>query len=36
MRFAPPKVGEHTEEVLHDVLGLEVQDIQRLRDSGAI
>jgi crotonobetainyl-CoA:carnitine CoA-transferase CaiB-like acyl-CoA transferase len=36
MRFAPPNVGEHTEEVLHDVLGLEVDDIQKLRDSGAI
>jgi crotonobetainyl-CoA:carnitine CoA-transferase CaiB-like acyl-CoA transferase len=36
MRFAPPNVGEHTEEVLHDVLGLEVDVIQMLRDSGAI
>ena len=36
MRFAPPKVGEHTEEVLHEVLGLDADAVQQLRDSGAI
>jgi crotonobetainyl-CoA:carnitine CoA-transferase CaiB-like acyl-CoA transferase len=36
MRFAPPKVGEHTEEVLQEVLGLDRDAVERLRDSGAI
>ena len=30
-----PTVGEHTEQVLSDVLGYEDSEIQKLRDDGA-
>lgn len=33
---APPILGQHTAEVLQDHLGMKVQDIQRLKDSGVI
>jgi crotonobetainyl-CoA:carnitine CoA-transferase CaiB-like acyl-CoA transferase len=35
-RQAPPMLGEHTDEVLADVLGLDEDRIGQLRDSGAI
>ncbi len=36
IRFAPPRLGEHTEEVLVDILGYEAKDIPALRKNGAI
>jgi crotonobetainyl-CoA:carnitine CoA-transferase CaiB-like acyl-CoA transferase len=33
---APPLLGEHTEEVLRAVLGLETRQIEELRSSHAI
>ncbi|WP_270886071.1 CaiB/BaiF CoA transferase family protein [Pedococcus sp. 5OH_020] len=36
MRFAPPRVGEHTEEVLEEILGLDGAEIAQLRDSGVL
>jgi formyl-CoA transferase len=35
-RFAPPRHGEHTDAVLHDVLGLSDTEVARLRSEGAI
>lgn len=35
-RHAPPVLGEHTDEVLSEVLGLDGARIRALRDSGAI
>jgi formyl-CoA transferase len=35
-RFAPPRHGEHTDAVLHDVLGLSDTEVARLRREGAI
>ncbi|MEE1922406.1 CaiB/BaiF CoA-transferase family protein [Pseudomonas sp. 148P] len=35
-RNAPPLLGEHTEQVLGGVLGLAVEDIQRLREAGVL
>lgn len=35
-RTAPPRLGEHTDAVLHDVLGLDAARIAALRDEGAI
>ncbi|MNE12709.1 Succinyl-CoA:(R)-benzylsuccinate CoA-transferase subunit BbsF [compost metagenome] len=35
-RHAPPLLGEHTEAVLGQVLGLESGDIARLRDAGVL
>jgi crotonobetainyl-CoA:carnitine CoA-transferase CaiB-like acyl-CoA transferase len=35
-RQAPPLLGEHTDEVLRDTLGLDDQQIAALRASGAI
>jgi len=35
-RNAPPLLGEHTEQILGDVLGLAAVDIQRLRDAGVL
>jgi len=35
-RRAPPLLGEHTEAVLGDVLGLAVEDVQRLREAGVV
>lgn len=31
LRYAPPALGQHTDEVLHEKLGLSAADIQRLR-----
>lgn len=36
LRYAPPVVGEHTDDVLRDWLGYEGEDIARLRASGAV
>jgi formyl-CoA transferase len=36
MDDAPPLLGQHTEEVLRQYLGVTSQDIQRLREEGAI
>ena len=33
---APPVLGEHTDEILGEVLGLDVERIARLRASGAV
>lgn len=35
-RRAPPLVGEHTAEVLHDVLGLENEEVERLKAEGIV
>lgn len=35
-RNAPPLLGEHTEQVLDEVLGLGAEDIQRLREAGVL
>jgi formyl-CoA transferase len=35
-RMGPPVVGEHTDDVLASVLGMDAQEIAGLRDSGAI
>ncbi|MEJ5864416.1 CaiB/BaiF CoA-transferase family protein [Pseudomonas farsensis] len=35
-RHAPPLLGEHTEAVLADLLGLGAGDVQRLRDAGVV
>ncbi|HCN46291.1 MAG TPA: CoA transferase [Pseudomonas sp.] len=35
-RNAPPLLGEHTEQILADVLGLEAGVIQRLREAGVL
>jgi crotonobetainyl-CoA:carnitine CoA-transferase CaiB-like acyl-CoA transferase len=35
-RTPPPRFGEHTDDVLRDVLGLGDDEIQRLRDGGVI
>jgi formyl-CoA transferase len=36
VRHPPPLLGQHTHEVLTDVLGLEADEIARLRESGAV
>ncbi len=35
-RHAPPSLGEHTEEVLGELLGLGQQDVSLLKDEGII
>jgi crotonobetainyl-CoA:carnitine CoA-transferase CaiB-like acyl-CoA transferase len=35
-RTPPPRFGEHTDEVLHEVLGMDEDEIRRLRAIGAI
>jgi crotonobetainyl-CoA:carnitine CoA-transferase CaiB-like acyl-CoA transferase len=35
-RFPPPLMGEHTDAVLTEVLGLSEAEIATLRDAGAI
>jgi crotonobetainyl-CoA:carnitine CoA-transferase CaiB-like acyl-CoA transferase len=34
--LAPPLLGEHTDEVLHEALGLDAEELARLHDSGAL
>ena len=36
MRYAPPTVGEHSDEILRDVLGLDDAEIVRLHESGIV
>lgn len=35
-RTAPPRMGEHTEEVLREVLGADAEEVERLREAGCI
>ena len=35
-RDPPPKLGEHTDRVLHDLLGLSPEEIVRLRQRGVV
>lgn len=35
-RLAPPTIGEHTDSVLHDLLGMDDAEIARLRDEGIV
>ena len=35
-RHPPPKVGEHSDEVLKELLGLDAEEITRLREAGVI
>jgi crotonobetainyl-CoA:carnitine CoA-transferase CaiB-like acyl-CoA transferase len=36
VRLAPPMVGEHTEEILAEVLGYDNETVADLRDRGVI
>ena len=36
VRMAPPTLGQHTDEILHERLGLNAQDINSLRENGSI
>jgi crotonobetainyl-CoA:carnitine CoA-transferase CaiB-like acyl-CoA transferase len=36
MRIPPPQVGQHTDEVLKEVLGIEAAEVEQLRAKGAI
>ncbi|WNJ98546.1 CaiB/BaiF CoA-transferase family protein [Thalassospiraceae bacterium LMO-JJ14] len=35
-RLAPPTIGEHTDSVLHDLLGMDDAEIAKLRDEGIV
>jgi crotonobetainyl-CoA:carnitine CoA-transferase CaiB-like acyl-CoA transferase len=35
-RSAPPRLGEHTDEVLHEHLGMNATELARLREAGAV
>jgi crotonobetainyl-CoA:carnitine CoA-transferase CaiB-like acyl-CoA transferase len=35
-RLPPPMLGQHTREVLEEVLGMDSQDIARLREGGIV
>ncbi len=36
IRSVPPMLGEHTDEVLKDVLGLSENEIEKLKEEGAV
>lgn len=36
VRVPPPMVGEHTEEVLKELLHMEKDEVERLRDLGVV
>ena len=36
IRSAPPTLGQHTDEVLRDVVGLDENDIHKLRADGVV
>lgn len=36
VRTAPPTLGQHTDEVLGDILGLEVGEVAALKEKGAV
>ena len=36
IRSAPPTLGQHTDEVLRDVVGLDENDIHKLRTDGVV
>ena len=33
---APPLLGQHTQQVLRDVLGVDVREFERLREAGVV
>ena len=35
-RYPPPRLGEHTDAVLHDLLGLSPEEIEDLRKRGVV
>lgn len=36
IRAAPPTLGQHTEEVLQNLIGLSTNEIKRLRNEGVL
>jgi formyl-CoA transferase len=36
LRMAPPTLGQHTEQILREKLGLNAQEIELLKQNGAI
>lgn len=36
VRMAPPTLGQHTDEILGDMLGMSQEDVGALRDEGVI
>jgi succinate--hydroxymethylglutarate CoA-transferase len=36
IRMPPPTLGQHTDEILSDVLGMKSSDIEELRGEGVI
>jgi benzylsuccinate CoA-transferase BbsF subunit len=36
LRTAAPRLGEHTDHVLHDLLGMSADEVARLREAGAL
>ena len=36
LHHAPPTLGQHTEEILGDILGLSTDTICKLRDTGTV
>ena len=36
IRSPPPTLGQHTDEVLSDLLGMETNEIERLKSSGVV
>ncbi|MNU09686.1 formyl-coenzyme A transferase [compost metagenome] len=36
LRYAPPALGQHTEEVLRDYLKLDAQQVEALRTRGVV
>jgi succinate--hydroxymethylglutarate CoA-transferase len=36
IRTAPPTLGQHTEEVLQNLIGLRINEIEQLRNEGVL
>jgi succinate--hydroxymethylglutarate CoA-transferase len=36
IRMPPPTLGQHTDEILKDTLGMSVGDIEKLRSEGVV